>query len=358
YNNLGLALHGQDRYEEAIVQYQRAIAFKPDYAQAYYNLGNSCADRGAHAMAVQSYHQALHLGLNVADIHASLGHALSQQGMADQALASYQTAINIDPDLSEAHVGLATTYKTLGRYPEAIEHYQRAQHLRPNDSGIGHMLAAVGGAPTPTTADPDYVAKLFDHYADRFDKNLVEDLEYRTPEHINLAIRRVIDAPDTQMDVIDLGCGTGLCGPLLRDLARTLTGVDLSAKMVEKARARGVYDDLVVADIITALQMRDTAYDLIVAADVFVYVGELGPTFNACNAAMKPGGLFVFSVEAAEEDASYVLRSTGRYAHAVGYIRRLAERTGMQEVSLGDVVLRKESGQPMAGHVFVLRKPF
>jgi len=218
-------------------------------------------------------------------------------------------------------------------------------------------LAVVGGAPMPPAPPPEYVTNLFDDYAGRFDRHLVQQLEYRIPAHLREAVGQVLDETRRSLEVLDLGCGTGLCGPLFRDIAARLTGVDLSAKMIEKARERGVYDELQVADITEAMRAHPAAYDLILAADVFIYVGELTPVFEACRSALKPGGMFAFSVEAAEETDTYVLRPTGRYAHATGYIRQLAQAAGLQELSLDHVVLRKEKDSPMPGYIFVLRQP-
>ena len=156
------------------------------------------------------------------------------------------------------------------------------------------------------------------------------------------------------MDIIDRGCGTGLCGLQFRDLARTLTGVDLSPKMLEKARERNVYDNLIVADLATVLRAPGASYDLIIAADVFIYIGDLAPVFDACRAALRTGGLFAFSLEAGEEDVPYILRTSGRYAHATGYIRMLAETAGLKVISHDHVIIRKEITDPIPGYIFVL----
>jgi predicted TPR repeat methyltransferase len=217
------------------------------------------------------------------------------------------------------------------------------------------MLAALGAAPVSETAPAEFVVELFDSYANRFDEHLVKELEYRTPEYLNRVLRSALGENARSLHIIDLGCGTGLCGPLLRDIAASMVGVDLSPKMIEKAEQRGVYDRLVVGDITAELESTQAAYDLIVSADVFIYIGNLAPVFAASGKALKPGGLFAFSVEAGEEGAQYVLRTSGRYAHSMDYVRSLAAGVGLTEVSVEDVVLRKEKGLPMAGHIFLFR---
>jgi len=155
---------------------------------------------------------------------------------------------------------------------------------------------------------------------------------------------------------MDLGCGTGLCGQLFRPTAATLSGVDLSSAMVAKARARGIYDHLEVADLTTTLRSNENRYEVIVAADVFVYLGDLSETFEAAAAALKPGGLFGFTVEAMEA-GTYVLHPSRRYAHSAEYLRDVAGRAGFEVLSMNRAALRTEKDKDVQGLVAVLRKP-
>jgi len=357
HNNLGFAFQKLGRLEEAIACYQRALALKPDYAQAHHNLGCVLQQQNRLPEAIACYERALALKPDYLEARNNLGNTFQEMGHPAQAAACYEQVLKLNPDSAEGHAGLAIAFQAQGKIQEAIAHYEQALSLNPDDVHTRHMLAAIGGAPIPLTAHPEYVSKLFDKYADRFDQHLVEILEYRTPQALNDAIRRALGDRPGRLDVIDLGCGTGLCGPLLRDLARTLVGVDLSPKMIEKARARNVYDSLTVADIVTALSTPGASYDLVIAADVFVYIGELTPIFEVCATVLNPCGLFAFSVEAAEEDVPYALRATGRYAHSLGYIRKLAQAVGFNEIIHDRVVVRKEKSKPMPGHIFVLARP-
>jgi len=142
------------------------------------------------------------------------------------------------------------------------------------------------------------VEELFDDYAEQFDDHLINMLHYQAPELLRLAIGREMDADEAAWDVMDLGCGTGFCGLLFRDLATNLTGVDLSEGMLEQARKREFYDELRQGDITQALADCEHAYDLIIAADVFIYVGDLSGIVDACARALRPGGRFAFTMEA------------------------------------------------------------
>ena len=156
------------------------------------------------------------------------------------------------------------------------------------------------------------------------------------------------------MDVLDLGCGTGLCGPLLRPMARTLAGVDLSPAMIEKAKARRAYDRRWAADLLEALRAADAGYDLLVAADVLIYFGDLTPVFEPAVAALRPGGLFAFSVEAGEGERFQFRPATRRYAHAEPYLRRLAGIFGLRVIRLDPITVRTEAGKSVPGDLVVL----
>jgi predicted TPR repeat methyltransferase len=157
-----------------------------------------------------------------------------------------------------------------------------------------------------------------------------------------------------KLDIADLGCGTGQCGVLFRPLARTLTGVDLAPNMIAKARERNVYDELIVADIADFLAARPAAYDLALAADVFIYIGDMGPVFKAARRALRPGGMFAFSLET-HEGQGYVVRTSRRYAQSLPYLRECAADHGFVESSVTPVVVRKEYKRNVDGVIAVLR---
>lgn len=193
--------------------------------------------------------------------------------------------------------------------------------------------------------------KVFDDYADRFDEHL-NALKYQAPSLLLGLTRRL--APNGTLDVLDLGCGTGLVGQQFRSLARSLTGVDISTNMLAKARQRGIYDHLVRGDIDQFLKTQDGTFDLAVAADVFIYIGDLSSIFRGVRAALRDDGLFCFSVEATEE-SDYVLRSTLRYAQSSGYLRRLAEETDFIVEVIESKPVRHEYGRDINGYYVIMR---
>jgi predicted TPR repeat methyltransferase len=199
------------------------------------------------------------------------------------------------------------------------------------------------------------VSGLFDKYADYFDEHLQGTLQYRTPELLAEAIKDLqLDRP---VDILDMGCGTGICGPLLKPFAASLVGVDLSAGMVEKARERGVYDHLHVGDLVEFLQHSPARFDLLHAADVLLYLGDLQPTFEAAVACLRPGGYFAFTVEATGGNRFELLTKTRRYRHSQAYLQKLADMFGFDQLRLDTVTLRLESQQPVQGYLAILRLP-
>jgi predicted TPR repeat methyltransferase len=215
-------------------------------------------------------------------------------------------------------------------------------------------LAALTGQDVPAAAPPSTMVALFDGYAEKFDEHLTGHLKYRCPELLHEAVAAL--KPRAGLNVLDLGCGTGLCGPLFRPLAASLAGVDLSPAMIDKARRRGVYDRLEVGDLVTALRRAPGTFDLLLAADVLVYVGDLSPVLSAAAAALGPSGLFAFSVEE-HHGAGYALLPTRRYAHSVEYLKSEAARVGLDVVEVRDAIPRIENGRDVRGLIVILRRP-
>ena len=355
YTNLGSALQSCNRIDEAIAAFRQAIKINPDYVLAHNNLGNALREAGENNEAIASFRHAIGLSPNYALAHYNLGNALYAEGELDEAIASFRNALAVDPDNKNVVHNLAMSLMETGKTDEAVIQFKHLLQIDSSNLQAKTLLAALQGD-AAADAHREIVEKYFDDFAEKFDHHLIEKLEYKTPEILNLSVRSVIGPEYRELDVLDLGCGTGLCGPLFRDLARSLTGIDLSEKMLEKARQRDVYDELASSDIVSFLSPARDAYDLIIAVDVFVYIVDLEPIFIATAKALRSGGLFAFSLEADEEGAAYVLRPSGRYAHSMSYIRRLMDIAGLQELSLEKCVLRKDMNQPVNGYICVFGK--
>ena len=220
------------------------------------------------------------------------------------------------------------------------------------DAVIAYLEAAETGAPPPERPADAYVSALFDLYAPTFDDSLRGFLAYRAPEALVDAVRTALGGR-RELAVLELGCGTGLAGPLLRPLARRLEGMDLSAGMLEKARERGVYDALWTGEMTEALTTSPARYDLLIAVDVLVYVGALERLFLSAARRLAPGGLFALTVEKGTAPG-YRLQPSARYAHHLDYVRGCARAAGLRPVVEREEPLRRQAGQPVIGHVVVL----
>jgi predicted TPR repeat methyltransferase len=211
----------------------------------------------------------------------------------------------------------------------------------------------LGEGAAPAIAPKQLVTQLFDQCADRFDEILVGALKYQAPDLLLEMIERLVSSRN--LDILDLGCGTGLVGSRARSLAGTLTGVDLSSRMIELARKREVYDKLVCGGLIEFLRTQIGNFDLAVAADVFIYIGDLSAVFAGVRGALRPGGFFAFSVEASEQQ-DYVLGSNLRYAQSTGYLRRLANDHGFALEAIEPAIIRRQDETDVPGHLVMLRR--
>ncbi len=349
-----IALHDLGRHADAVASAEQALAARPAYADAFVALGHALQALDRHADSVAAYDSALALAPQ-ADTWCARGTALKKSGDLAGALHSYDKALALRPAYALAEHYRANTLRALGRRDAAVAAYRRALDLGADADDIRFSLAALGAADQPATAPADYVKHLFDQYAGRFDRHLVDVLGYRTPTRLDALLRPHLAAPLVDA-ALDLGCGTGLCAPFLRPLARHVTGVDLSQRMLDKAAELGLYDDLACADIVDWLADRPASCDLAVAADVIVYIGDLAPLFARVRRALRAGGLFAFSCEALDDDArGFALQPSNRFAHAPGYVQRTAQAAGFDIVASERAVLRQDHGRAVDGHLVLVR---
>ena len=353
HSNLGAALRDAGLLDEAIAACRRATALKPDQPDFHNNLGNALHDKGQHDEAVVAYRTALQLKPDFAAACKNLGIALTTTGRTDEAIAAYQKAVALKPDYADAFGNLGHALKAHGRIEEAIAAYRSAITLKPDSPDWRHVFAALTGDHSPTTTPATYIRKLFDPYASEFDDHLTGQLHYRVPEQLLEAVVSV--APGRQFDILDLGCGTGLCGAQFRSIAKVMTGVDLSSAMIAKAGERGIYDRLITADITMAMRDQDGSSDLILAGDLFIYVGDLAGVFAAAARTLRGGGLFAFSLER-HDGEGFILHAKVRFAHSLAYLRGLADAHGFAEVHIREIIVRKSGPDEVPGWIVVLEK--
>lgn len=344
--------------EQARDYYRHAVELLPGFLEAHLSLGKLLINLGDFADATRSLQAAANLSPASTKVHFLMGRCFKQLGLPEKALDCYRRVVDLNRDHLQAHYSIAAICANSGDnnlHAEAAEHLAEVLRINPDDGQARHMLAAFQGQ-TTSVAPADYIKTLFDGFADTFDEKLVNALGYRAPEVLYDMVSHVVTPASGTLDVIDLGCGTGLCAPLFRGMARTLHGVDLSPRMIEKAHERALYDALEVNDVVSCLASSVAAWDLAISSDVFVYVGDIHDIFYACAKALRPGGMLVFSIEAGDDVDTFILRNTGRYAHARKYIHGLAAQTGFTEIECRPTVLRKNAGQDINGYLFLLQR--
>ena len=390
---LGVLAHQRGCSDEAVDLIGRALALVPGHAGAHNNLGNVHKESGRLAEAEACYRRALDCSPGNPDALTNLAVVLEAQGQLidafkvygilltlapehavgyylfgiflrnnargeahiEQAVACLHSAWRLDPANTRTLEQLGVTLYMTGRCEEAAAVYRNWLAREPDNPIPEHMLAACGGAPPPARAGDEYVRRVFDGFAASFDEQLLSNLDYRAPQLVATALAPVFaEAPC--LDILDAGCGTGLCAPLLRSRARRLTGVDLSGGMVDKARERGGYDELVVAELTGYLCDHPGAFDVVVSADTLVYFGDLHEVCAAAARALRPGGAFVFTVEALADDPDSVeLGPSGRYRHGAAHVRRALESAGLSDPSITEGTLRREFGEAVRGWIVVAR---
>jgi predicted TPR repeat methyltransferase len=286
--------------------------------------------------------------------------ASAAEGNYAAAAELLEQCLEIVPDWVPAWFALGGARERLGDFAAAIAAYERAlTGDREGVLGASMALARLGAAPIPATAASAYVARLFDQYAPRFEAHLVDGLGYRAPDLLRDAVAEVCGRTNRRMHfarALDLGCGTGLAGAAFRDCVEHLEGIDLSAGMIARARAKRIYDALCVCDVIDHLQAAaNHAFDLIFAADVLVYIGDLRPLFTQLARVLASGGLFAFTAES-HDGRGYVLGAQTRYAHSRSYIERVTSGTGLTVRLMQRASTRNNKGTEVGGLIVVLER--
>jgi predicted TPR repeat methyltransferase len=319
----------------------------PDSPIFLANRGAALAEAGQLGPAIETLRATLELRPDDAVSLRNLGQALTAAGQAEAALAPLREAVALHPT-PEAWLALAHAAREAGDPATAREAAARVSGRLAEQARF--LLAALGEGEAPDRAPAAYVRELFDAFAPRFDAELQGALGYRTPALLAALLEGT--APGR---VLDLGCGTGLSGVALKPFATRLEGLDLSPRMLEQARGRGLYDALHEADLLAFLPKRPGAFDIVAAADVLNYLGKLAPAFAALHAALKPGGVAVLSLEAGEAPAA--LHEGLRFRHNAEHAAALAEAAGLRVEAREAATLRQEKGRDVAGILLKLRKP-
>jgi len=352
--NLGVSCVHLGRFERADVCLRQALAADATQTDGWMAWGVTQMALGDWAQALHCHEQARALGADGAEFCLRWGECLAHQARLPQALQAFDQALAHAPALAEAWSQRAHVLRDMGQTAQAIAGYQRAMELGADPELHRYYLAALSPQQPAVNAPAAYVEKLFDQYADDFEAHLVGQLGYQGH---SMLLQQLPSDPTVRFEQVwDLGCGTGLCGPLIRPRADHLTGVDLSSAMVAKAQSLGIYDRLHAQDLVNFLHQTTTKADLVLAADVFIYVGWLDAVFEALSSRVKPGAWLAFTVEEADPGFEVQLHSSLRYAHDMGYLQKLAALHSWRWAKVHRAPLRLDQAQPLMGAYVYLQK--
>jgi predicted TPR repeat methyltransferase len=356
---LGMLRFQAGAIEEGCALVCRSVEADPGNPHAWNNLGNMYVQMKRDEKAEEAYVRATSLDVRLAAAWYNLARIYSRDNKMESALLCLRNVTRIVSGFADALQTLAHVYYRLGRPDDARAVYQQWTEELPDDPTPRHMLAATSGRGVPDRADDRYIVKTFDDFADTFDQQLA-GLGYSAPQ---LVAASLIQHPlylTGRAAVLDAGCGTGWCGPLLRSTAGRLVGVDLSTGMLAQARERSVYDELHEAELTAFMVSRPRAFDIIVSADVLCYFGRLEQAVRAAHDALRADGLLCFSVEVLAGEAAagecFRLGGHGRYSHARPYLEQVMCEAGFGPPSLDVVVLRQELGAPVQGYLVAGRR--
>jgi predicted TPR repeat methyltransferase len=351
---LGMVAHQKGNHKQALELIGRALRDRPPGAAAIFtNLGCVYTALGQPDNAIEVLRKAISMAPTMALAYNNLGNAYRAKGQNKKALNAYHQAIRLNPSLADTYANIGAILHNMNQLERAADYFRNALALNPEHGSARHMLASLTGEKSPC-APMEHIRQLFDDYSNRFDDHLTRQLGYTMPQLVKREIDNIVGVGYTFRNVIDLGCGTGLSGVEFRSMSRRLTGIDVSQRMVEQARARHLYDILRAEDILAYLGSVREEYDFFICTDVFPYVGEIRPLFDAVRIRAEPGAYFVFSTESTSQN-DYVLRKTGRYAHSRSYIRKSAREASFSVAAMRTENLRKHRGGWLKGDLVVLR---
>jgi predicted TPR repeat methyltransferase len=289
------------------------------------------------------------LNPNVAEAVSTLGEVLMAMGYLPTAIAEFQRALRLDPMSTQARLQLGVAWLEAGEAERALEQFEALDaEAEGREAGIARAYAIRA----QTRSDAGYVRHLFDQFSADYDARMRGQLRYRAPEILRKLADLVMSGA-RDLTVLDLGCGTGLAAEAFADMASAIDGVDLSPAMIGKARARRLYRNLAVADIETVLGESNAGYDLILAADTLVYLGDLDATFAGVAQRLRRGGFFLFTVESSAV-SDYELGPKRRWRHSEAYLRRSATTAGLDVGGLVACEPRTEANTPVEGFAVAL----
>lgn len=353
-HSLAQALMLTNHIEEAILFYEKTLMLSPNHPEANHNLANSYMMLGDIEKALNYFLRQLEI-TPLPETYYNIGVILLSQERNQEAIQYLEEAKKWQPDYLPIYLNLGGIYLKQQLYEEAISAYQTALLLDPDNKEIQYIIQALSEGETPERAPNDYLRNLFNQYAHYYDAHLTRYLNYQVPTQLARLLRDTLNSTQETWKIVDLGCGTGLSGEAFKNYAAELIGIDISEHMIESAKKKAIYSQLIIGDIEEKLKEIDSV-DLLIAADVFAYLGNLNTIFERSYEALNVTGRLLFSVEKSTQDTPYQLQKNMRYTHTKKYIESLAKQNNFIVECCENAVLRQQQKEPVEGYLFLLKK--
>ena len=384
---LGVLALEEERLNEAEACFSKVIQHDPNHVQALCNLGIVTLKRQQGQLAIDYFSKALALDNDHSESRNNLAATFMHYDRFENALMHYDVLLQQDPDNIDYLYNSGVAEMALGHLNEATGHFEHLLSLQgdhfsalnnlaaifirlenrgkarellkkavaanPADTASQHMLRALSGKTDKAETSPEYAENLFNNYALFYDQHLRQQLHYTLPNQLLKLLAEL--GISSSAHSLDLGCGTGLSGQVLRDVSQRLDGVDIAAKMIAQAREKGIYDQLTESELVSFLHQTPEQYNLIVALDVLPYLGDLQPLFAAVSDRLLKDGWFIFSTEISET-SSWELQENARFRHHSDYLRGLANRYGFSVISQEVVIARRQEGNAVPEYLIALQR--
>lgn len=359
-SNLGVVYLKKDKPQTAVDYFTKALAFDIHHQDSRNNLAATFMQYDRYENAARHYHELLKVEPDNEEYHYNIAVAYMNLGHLNEAVIHFEQVLEKNLFHAASCNNLAAVYWRLENKEKAQEYLSKALKINPENKVTLYMFAALNHKKHQNStfeqgAPAEYVKNLFDNYAVQYDAHLCQQLQYQLPEEINKLLSDNIQKSEADvLNVLDLGCGTGLLGQYLKQYYHSLIGVDLSGKMLKNAEKTGFYEKLHEDEIIHFLQNTSEKFDAIIAAEVFEYFGDLNLVFQEVSVHLKSKGIFIFSIEITQKK-DFILQETARFAHNPEYIQALAKKYHLSMIKQIATTARLQDHQPLSSCLFMLK---
>ena len=356
-NNIGNIYRMLGDYPAALQRYYEALSLCPDMVEAYNNIAILYRRLNETAKAIDFYAKAISFSPGFTQAHFNMGKAYWDLEKYDDAAACFTRVLELQTEHVQAHNEMGNYYLKKNNKSKAIEHFRRCLALDQGDScGAALKLALVNEGEIPGKHSDELVKEIYKNKAGTWEDDVNRpDMEFLGPQNIQRALQALAHATGTRR-VLDLGCGTGLCGQFLRPLAGYLVGVDLSQPMLDLAQEKRLYDELAEQEAVAFMRNHPGVFDLIVGSGVMIFFSDLGPVFNAAHIALIDGGYLVFTLYKSD-NADIAIRDNVHFAHSEKYVASCAAHAKLEVIGIESVAHEFDFGRPQPGLLVTLQKP-